>query len=94
MDNFLTERIFEEIDMNGKRIEDLSKLVYTQATTLGIVTKLVMGIISFLVLAGLAAVIDIPAKIHKSEPQQISQQHSSNLIPSNPVTKIEKKEGK
>ena len=64
MDDKLLDRIFTEIDNNtkrseslSKRLEEISKIVYSHATSLGIVTKLVIIIITFLVLSGLTYIV-------------------------------------
>lgn len=53
MNNRLTDRIFEEIDKLGTKVENISKLVHSHAATLGIVTKLVMAIILFITISSL-----------------------------------------
>lgn len=64
MDKRLIDRIFEDIDKNTERSENLSMrigelsiLVYSHATSLGIVTKLVIAIIIFLIISSLTIII-------------------------------------
>jgi len=52
MDDRLTDRIFSELDAHAKRLVDLSKIVHANAATLGIVTKLIISIIIFIVITG------------------------------------------
>jgi len=53
MDDRLTDRIFSELDAHAKRLVDLSKIVHANAATLGIVTKLIISIIIFIVITGI-----------------------------------------
>ena len=64
MDDKLLDRIFTEIDNNtkrseslSKRLEEISKIVYSHATSLGLVTKLVIVIITFLTITGLGMIV-------------------------------------
>ena len=52
------DRIYAELDRNTDNIEKLSKVVYTQSSTLALVTKIVMLIITFLIVTSLAIIYD------------------------------------
>lgn len=54
----LIDRIFTELDRNTGNIEKLSKVVYTQSSTLSLVTKIVVLIISFLIITSLTVLYD------------------------------------
>lgn len=51
--NKIIDRIFTELDRNTGNIEKLSKVVYTQSSTLSLVTKIVVIIITFLIVTSL-----------------------------------------
>ena len=53
MDDKLIDRVFSELDTHSKRLVDLSEAVHTNAGILGIVTKLVVAIIIFVVITSL-----------------------------------------
>ena len=55
MDPLMVNRIFDEIDQQGDKMESLSKITYENSATLGILSKLVILIITFLIIAGLTA---------------------------------------
>lgn len=55
MDPLIVNRVFEEIDQIGIKMEKLSKITYQNSATLGILSKLVILIIGFLVVAGVTA---------------------------------------
>jgi hypothetical protein len=75
MEKTIIDRIFAEIDHNASRIESLSQLVYTQASSLRFVTKLVLVIITFLIIGGLTVLLDIgkTKTAHVKEKQTIVQ---------------------
>ena len=52
------DRIYAELDRNTDNIEKLSKVVYTRSSTLALVTKIVMIIITFLIVTSLAIIYD------------------------------------
>ena len=52
------DRIYAELDRNTDNIEKLSKVVYTQSSTLALVTKIVIIIITFLIVTSLAIIYD------------------------------------
>jgi hypothetical protein len=58
MDPIMTDRIFNELDSQGAKMEDLSKITYENSATLGIVSKLVIMIMGFLIVAGVTATYD------------------------------------
>jgi len=49
MEPRLAERLFEELDKNTRRVEDMSKIVYENSATLTLMVRLVIGIILFLI---------------------------------------------
>ena len=51
----IIDRIFKELDTNSKRLVDLSEIVHTNAAILGIVTKLMVTLILFIVITSLGA---------------------------------------
>lgn len=53
MDDKLIDRIFSELDVHSKRLVDLSEVVHANAAILGLVTKLVVGIILFIVVTSI-----------------------------------------
>jgi len=55
MDDRIIDRVFQELDINSNRLIDLSRLVHTNAGILGVVTKLVVGIILFLLVTSIGA---------------------------------------
>lgn len=55
MDDRLIDRIFSELDIHSERLVALSKIVHTNAAILGVVTKLIICIISFLVVTSLGS---------------------------------------
>lgn len=54
----LLDRVFAELDRNTTNIEKLSKVVYTQSSTLSLVTKIVVIIITFLIITSLTILYD------------------------------------
>jgi hypothetical protein len=62
MDDRLLERLFSELDAATSRIDQLAKVVYTNASALGILTKIVLGTI----LAVVGATIGLWMKIQGS----------------------------
>jgi len=50
MEEKVIDRIFSELDTHSKRLVDLSEVVHSNAAVLGIVTKLVVSIIIFIVI--------------------------------------------
>jgi hypothetical protein len=54
----LLDRVFAELDRNTTNIEKLSKVVYTQSSTLSLVTKIVVVIITFLIITSLTILYD------------------------------------
>ena len=50
MEQRLIDRIFEEIDHNSKQNEDLAKVVYEVATSVGIINKILIGL--FMIIIG------------------------------------------
>jgi len=67
MDARLLDRIFQELDSNSSKIEKLSEVVYTNASTLSLVTKLITAITIFLILASLTLYVDFGKEKHKTE---------------------------
>lgn len=55
----MQSRIFDEIDQQGRRVEELSKITYANSATLGILSKLVILIMGFLIVAGVTASYNI-----------------------------------
>jgi len=55
MEGKIIDRIFTELDNHTKRLVDLSEVVHANAAILGLVTKLVVAIISFIVITNLGA---------------------------------------
>jgi hypothetical protein len=53
MDDKLIDRVFTELDTHSKRLVDLSEVVHANAAILGLVTKLVVAIIMFIVITSL-----------------------------------------
>lgn len=53
MDDRLIDRIFSELDTQSERLVALSKIVHTNAAVLGIVTRLTICIITFLIVTSL-----------------------------------------
>lgn len=47
-EDFIFDRIFTELDLSSKSLVELSKIVHSNAAILGIVVKIVIGIILFL----------------------------------------------
>jgi hypothetical protein len=62
MDDRLLERLFSELDAATSRIDQLAKVVYTNASALGILTKIVLGTI----LAVVGATVGLWMKIQGS----------------------------
>jgi len=56
MDDRITNRVFAELDNHSKRLEALAEIVHTNAATLSLVTKLVVGVIIVLFGAGATSV--------------------------------------
>ena len=52
MEDRLIGRVFTELDNHSKRLEDLSEVVHTNAATLSLVSKLVVGLIIIMLGAG------------------------------------------
>ncbi|MCP4366796.1 MAG: hypothetical protein GY797_01590 [Deltaproteobacteria bacterium] len=55
MEEKVIDRIFTELDNHSKRLVDLSEVVHANAAILGLVTKLVVAIILFIVITSLGA---------------------------------------
>jgi len=55
MEGKIIDRIFTELDTHSKRLVDLSEIVHANAAILGLVTKLVVAIIMFIVITSLGA---------------------------------------
>lgn len=55
MDDRIIDRIFTELDSHSKRLVDLSEVVHANAAILGLVSKLVVAIIMFIVITSLGA---------------------------------------
>ena len=55
MEDKIVDRIFTELDTHSKRLVDLSEVVHANAAILGLVTKLVVAIIMFIVITSLGA---------------------------------------
>ena len=53
MDDKLIERVFSELDSHSKRLVDLSQIVHANAAILGLVSKMVVAIIMFIVITSL-----------------------------------------
>ncbi len=53
MEGKIIDRIFTELDNHSKRLVDLSEVVHANAAILGLVTKLVVAIIMFIVITSL-----------------------------------------
>ncbi len=53
MEGKIIDRIFTELDNHTKRLVDLSEVVHANAAILGLVTKLVVAIIVFIVVTSL-----------------------------------------
>ncbi len=53
MEGKIIDRIFTELDNHTKRLVDLSEVVHANAAVLGLVTKLVVAIIVFIVITSL-----------------------------------------
>jgi len=69
MEDRLIDRVFTELDNHSKRLEDLAEIVHTNAATLSLVSKLVVGIIIVMFGAGASTVYSRLATIsHKPEP--------------------------
>lgn len=45
MDDKMMDRLFDQIDLNAAKVENLSRIVHENATTLGILSKIVIFII-------------------------------------------------
>lgn len=75
MERQMFDRLFAEIDSNTTRIEKISKIVYSHATMLNIVSKLLMLVITFLVIGSLTMFVDF------------GKQHPVSMKPSNHVEK-------
>lgn len=66
MDDRLIDRVFTELDNHSKRLVDLSEVVHANAAILGLVTKLVVGIIMFIIITSLGALYS-----HLKEEKQV-----------------------
>jgi hypothetical protein len=58
VDDRLIDRIFSELDSHAKRLVDLSRIVHANGATLGLVTKLVISIIIFIVVTSIGIMYD------------------------------------
>lgn len=71
MDPLIVNRVFDEIDQMGTKMEKLSIISYQNSATLGILSKLVILIIGFLVIVGVTATYNMVSKTvphtHKQE---------------------------
>ena len=56
MDDRTVSRLFTELDSQTVRLENLAEIVHTNAAVLGIVTKLVVGIICIIFSTGVTVV--------------------------------------
>jgi len=56
MDDRITSRVFTELDNHSKKLEDLAEIVHTNAATLSLVSKLVIGIIIVLFGSGVSSI--------------------------------------
>jgi len=53
MDDKIIDRVFSELDNHSSRLVDLSEIVHANAAILGMVSKLVVAIILFIVITSL-----------------------------------------
>ena len=83
-------RIFAELDRNTDNIEKLSKVVYTQSSTLALVTKIVMVIITFLIVTSLAIIYD-RGKSDNNESKNNKKSEIINVLNKEYLVEINKK---
>jgi len=77
MDQRLTERLFEELDKNTKRVEDMSKIVYENSATLTLMVRLVIGIILFLIAFTIGIIGD---NLSSEKKQQVMTKNTVNTL--------------
>jgi len=73
MEKTIIERIFSELDSHSTRLVALSEIVHSNAAILGLVTKLVVSIIIFIVVTSLGAMYNHytkpdPVLYHRTQP--------------------------
>ena len=72
--NKLIDRIFTELDRNTDNVEKLSKIVYTQSSTLALLNKIVLLIITFLIITSLTILYNNVSNVKtKHEHEKVSQ---------------------
>jgi len=74
MEKWIIDRIFSEVDSQAKKVEDLSKIVHENASTLGFAMKILISIILFMILFGLSSVMDTDIK-QKIAPKKQTEQN-------------------
>lgn len=76
----LLDRVFAELDRNTTNIEKLSKVVYTQSSTLSLVTKIVVVIITFLIITSLTILYDKISDKKNNSHQENKNGQINNVI--------------